>query len=64
MNPLMTFAGVFTLATIGAPAHVSAGAPEHIHWVKTLGIAERQATAHKKLVLEFLLLGDLTDPHC
>ena len=37
---------------------------KQIAWVKDLATAQRQAQSQKKLVLQFLMLGDLPDPHC
>ena len=37
---------------------------KQIAWVKELATAQRQAQSQKKLVLQFLMLGDLPNPHC
>ena len=44
------------------PGSPTAGQP--IAWIKDLATAQRQAQSQKKLVLQFLMLGDLPDPHC
>ena len=35
-----------------------------IAWVKDAATAQKLAAAHKKLVMQFLMLGDLPDPNC
>ncbi len=39
-------------------------ARNQISWVKDLATAQQRARTHHKLVLQFLMLGDLSDPHC
>jgi hypothetical protein len=56
---LLLFAGIGPGQAIEKPARRG-----QIVWVKDLGTAQRLARAQKKLVLEFLMLGDLTDPNC
>jgi hypothetical protein len=46
---------------------VPSGSPpgdKQIAWVKDLPAAQKLARARHKLVLQFLMLGDLPDPHC
>ena len=35
-----------------------------IAWVKDAATAQKLAQAQKKLVMQFLMLGDLPDPNC
>jgi hypothetical protein len=57
--------GLTLLASVtGAPPSRHAGAAGSIAWVKDLATAQRLARSQKKLVMQFLMLGDLTDPHC
>lgn len=37
---------------------------KQIAWVKDLATAEQQARSQHKLVVQFLMLGDLPDPQC
>jgi len=46
---------------------VPSGSPpgnKQIAWVKDMPTAQKLARARHKLVLQFLMLGDLPDPHC
>jgi hypothetical protein len=48
-------------------AWVPSGSPpgdKQIAWVKDLPTAQKLARARHKLMLQFLMLGDLPDPHC
>jgi hypothetical protein len=47
-----------------APLTGSPGGGNSIAWVKDLPTAQSLARARHKLVLQFLMLGDLPDPHC
>jgi hypothetical protein len=44
-----------------APAPIPA---QKIAWAEDLAAAQKRAKDEKKLVLQFLMLGDLDDPHC
>jgi hypothetical protein len=56
--------GLFGAGLLWAQPSSSPGGAHEIAWVKDLTTAQRLAQAQKKLVLEFLMLGDLLDPHC
>jgi hypothetical protein len=49
---------------IGAPPSRQAGVTGSIAWVKDLATAQKLARSQHKLVMQFLMLGDLPDPHC
>jgi hypothetical protein len=55
-------------SVIGAPPsrrpHPGGTRAGSIAWVKDLATAQKLARAQKKLVMQFLMLGDLPDPHC
>jgi hypothetical protein len=57
--------GVMLLAgMVGArPAPAPAGS-NRIQWVSNLATAQHRAQSQQKLVMQFLMLGDLPDPHC
>jgi hypothetical protein len=56
--------GLLCAGIVGAqPSRIPASGRQ-IAWVKDLATAQRQAQSQKKLVLQFLMLGDLPDPHC
>ena len=66
---LLASAGFFPLVAIPAwaqqeqPANPEALQTE-IDWEKDFQAARQSAATEKKLVLQFLMLGDLTDPKC
>jgi hypothetical protein len=59
-----TIVGLLCAGLVWAqPSGTSTGGNK-IAWVKGLAMAQKSAQSQKKLVLQFLMLGDLTDPHC
>ena len=59
LSSLLLFAGIVPARATERPAR-----SDRIAWVRDLGTAERLARTQKKLVMEFLLLGDLSDANC
>lgn len=57
-------AGMLCAGVAGAQPPRSAARAARIAWVKDLATAQKQARSQQNLVLQFLMLGDLTDPHC
>ena len=62
---------LFASAIGGPPTQGEPGRPHpggtragSIAWVKDLATAQTLARSQHKLVLQFLMLGDLPDPHC
>jgi len=51
-------------SAIGAPPSGRLNAASSIAWVSDLATAQKLARSQKKLVMRFMMLGDLTDPHC
>lgn len=49
---------------IGAPPSGRPAVNSSIAWIKDLATAQKLARSRHKLVLQFLMLGDLPDPHC
>jgi hypothetical protein len=56
--------GLLCAGIVGAQPSRNPSYSKRIAWVKDLATAQRQARSQKKLVLQFLMLGDLPDPHC
>ena len=56
--------GLLCAGIVWAQPSISHTSGKQIAWVKDLASAQRQAQSQKKLVLQFLMLGDLPDPHC
>jgi hypothetical protein len=57
--------GVMLLAgMVGAQSGQTRAGSQQIQWVNDLATAEHRAQSQQKLVLQFLMLGDLPDPHC